>query len=97
MKRSQSVSQQIGLAQGKSGSELLGLSFCTSPSASAGGSTGSTPTSHHHNHPYAPLQSPSGNPSQTTTIHSPTLGSSTNRYAGQCIYTNICSLFDLLH
>ncbi|XP_026473052.1 F-BAR domain only protein 2-like isoform X1 [Ctenocephalides felis] len=81
MKRSQSVSQQIGLAQGKSGSELLGLSFCTSPSASAGGSTGSTPTSHHHNHPYAPLQSPSGNPSQTTTIHSPTLGSSTNRYA----------------
>lgn len=47
MKRSQSVSQQLG----KPSSDLLGLNF-QSPVAS----NASTPTS---SHPYAPLQSPS--------------------------------------
>lgn len=47
MKRSQSVSQQLG----KPSSDLLGLNF-QSPAAS----NASTPTS---SHPYAPLQSPS--------------------------------------
>lgn len=47
MKRSQSVSQQLG----KPSSDLLGLMFLQSPAAS----NASTPTS---SHPYAPLQSP---------------------------------------
>lgn len=57
MKRSQSVSQQIG----KPSSDLLGLSFVQSPTAS----NASTPTS---SHPYAPLQSPS-----QLALNSPTL------------------------
>ncbi|CAH1121497.1 unnamed protein product [Ceutorhynchus assimilis] len=57
MKRSQSVSQQIG----KPSSDLLGLNFVQSPTAS----NASTPTS---SHPYAPLQSPSQLP-----LNSPTL------------------------
>ncbi|KAL1129960.1 hypothetical protein AAG570_012904 [Ranatra chinensis] len=48
MKRSQSVSQQIG---GKLSNDLVGLSLAQSPT----GSSASTPTG---NHPYAPLQSP---------------------------------------
>ncbi|XP_066255217.1 F-BAR domain only protein 2 isoform X5 [Euwallacea similis] len=64
MKRSQSVSQQIG----KPSSELLGLNFVQSPTAS----NASTPTS---NHPYAPLQSPS-----QLALNSPTL-SVTSKYA----------------
>lgn len=48
MKRSQSVSQQIG---GKLSSDLVGLNLFPSPT----GSSASTPTA---NHPYAPLQSP---------------------------------------
>ncbi|XP_066157932.1 F-BAR domain only protein 2 isoform X2 [Euwallacea fornicatus] len=63
MKRSQSVSQQIG----KPSSELLGLNFVQSPTAS----NASTPTS---NHPYAPLQSPS-----QLALNSPTL-SVTSKY-----------------
>ncbi|XP_019765280.2 F-BAR domain only protein 2 isoform X3 [Dendroctonus ponderosae] len=57
MKRSQSVSQQIG----KPSTDLLGLSFVQSPTAS----NASTPTS---SHPYAPLQSPS-----QLALNSPTL------------------------
>ncbi|XP_050314762.1 F-BAR domain only protein 2 [Anthonomus grandis grandis] len=57
MKRSQSVSQQIG----KPSSDLLGLNFVQSPTAS----NASTPTS---SHPYAPLQSPS-----QLALNSPTL------------------------
>ncbi|XP_068916620.1 F-BAR domain only protein 2 isoform X3 [Tenebrio molitor] len=57
MKRSQSVSQQLG----KPSSDLLGLSFVQSPNAS----NSSTPTS---SHPYAPLQSPS-----QLALNSPTL------------------------
>ncbi|XP_018569463.1 F-BAR domain only protein 2 isoform X1 [Anoplophora glabripennis] len=57
MKRSQSVSQQLG----KPSSDLLGLSFLQSPTAS----NASTPTS---SHPYAPLQSPS-----QLALNSPTL------------------------
>ncbi|XP_075219585.1 F-BAR domain only protein 2 isoform X5 [Lycorma delicatula] len=49
MKRSQSVSQQIG--GGKLSSDLVGLNLFQSPT----GSSASTPTS---SHPYAPLQSP---------------------------------------
>ncbi|XP_017780237.1 PREDICTED: F-BAR domain only protein 2 [Nicrophorus vespilloides] len=60
MKRSQSVSQQLG---GKLSSDLLGLNF-QSPAAS----NASTPTS---SHPYAPLQSPS-----QPTLNSPTLSAS---------------------
>ncbi|XP_076261303.1 F-BAR domain only protein 2 isoform X11 [Rhynchophorus ferrugineus] len=57
IKRSQSVSQQLG----KPSSDLLGLSFGQSPTAS----NASTPTS---SHPYAPLQSPS-----QMALNSPTL------------------------
>ncbi|KAL1492767.1 hypothetical protein ABEB36_010967 [Hypothenemus hampei] len=57
MKRSQSVSQQIG----KPSTDLLGLNFVQSPTAS----NASTPTS---SHPYAPLQSPS-----QLALNSPTL------------------------
>ncbi|XP_063928188.1 F-BAR domain only protein 2 isoform X2 [Zophobas morio] len=57
MKRSQSVSQQLG----KPSSDLLGLNFVQSPNAS----NSSTPTS---SHPYAPLQSPS-----QLALNSPTL------------------------
>ncbi|KAK9889229.1 hypothetical protein WA026_004505 [Henosepilachna vigintioctopunctata] len=57
MKRSQSVSQQIG----KPSSDLLGLNFLQSPNAS----NASTPIS---SHPYAPLQSPS-----QLALNSPTL------------------------
>ncbi|KAJ8950393.1 hypothetical protein NQ314_007933, partial [Rhamnusium bicolor] len=57
MKRSQSVSQQLG----KPSSDLLGLNFLQSPTAS----NASTPTS---SHPYAPLQSPS-----QLALNSPTL------------------------
>ncbi|XP_060516342.1 F-BAR domain only protein 1 isoform X2 [Cylas formicarius] len=57
MKRSQSVSQQIG----KPSSDLLGLNLVQSPTAS----NASTPTS---SHPYAPLQSPS-----QLALNSPTL------------------------
>ncbi|CAH1964477.1 unnamed protein product [Acanthoscelides obtectus] len=64
MKRSQSVSQQLG----KPSSDLLGLSFVQSPTAS----NASTPTS---SHPYAPLQSPS-----QLALNSPTLSVS-SRYA----------------
>ncbi|XP_031336053.1 F-BAR domain only protein 2 isoform X3 [Photinus pyralis] len=60
MKRSQSVSQQLG----KPSSDLLGLNLFQSPVAS----NASTPTS---SHPYAPLQSPS-----QPTLNSPTLSSS---------------------
>lgn len=63
IKRSQSVSQQIG----KPSSELLGLNFVQSPTAS----NASTPTS---SHPYAPLQSPS-----QLALNSPTL-SVTSKY-----------------
>lgn len=66
MKRSQSVSQQLG---GKPSSDLLGLNLFQSPVAS----NASTPTS---SHPYAPLQSPS-----QPTLNSPTLSSS-SKYAG---------------
>lgn len=59
MKRSQSVSQQLG----KPSSDLLGLNLFQSPVAS----NASTPTS---SHPYAPLQSPS-----QPTLNSPTLSS----------------------
>ncbi|CAH1103640.1 unnamed protein product [Psylliodes chrysocephalus] len=62
MKRSQSVSQQLP------SSDLLGLNFLQSPTAS----NASTPTS---SHPYAPLQSPS-----QLALNSPTLSSS-SRYA----------------
>ncbi|XP_066909513.1 F-BAR domain only protein 2 isoform X4 [Halyomorpha halys] len=48
MKRSQSVSQQIG---GKTASDLTNMNLVQSPT----GSSASTPTG---NHPYAPLQSP---------------------------------------
>lgn len=65
MKRSQSVSQQLG----KPSSDLLGLSFFQSPTAS----NASTPTS---SHPYAPLQSPS-----QLALNSPTLSGS-SKYAG---------------
>lgn len=65
IKRSQSVSQQIG----KPSSELLGLNFVQSPTAS----NASTPTS---SHPYAPLQSPS-----QLALNSPTL-SVTSKYTG---------------
>lgn len=70
MKRSQSVSQQLG---SKVSGDLLGLNL-QSPAAS----NASTPTG---SHPYAPLQSPSvlQSPSQTT-INSPTFSSS-SRYA----------------
>lgn len=65
MKRSQSVSQQIG----KPSSDLLGLNFATqSPTAS----NASTPT---NSHPYAPLQSPS-----QLALNSPTLSVS-SKYA----------------
>ncbi|KAL3290141.1 hypothetical protein HHI36_023505 [Cryptolaemus montrouzieri] len=64
MKRSQSVSQQIG----KPSSDLLGLNFAQSPTAS----NASTPTS---SHPYAPLQSPS-----QLALNSPTLSVS-SKYA----------------
>lgn len=57
MKRSQSVSQQIG----KPSVNLLDLNFVQSPTAS----NASTPTS---SHPYAPLQSPS-----QLALNSPTL------------------------
>ncbi|XP_057659059.1 F-BAR domain only protein 2 isoform X3 [Diorhabda carinulata] len=57
MKRSQSVSQQLG----KPSNDLLGLNFVQSPTAS----NASTPTS---SHPYAPLQSPS-----QLALNSPTL------------------------
>lgn len=57
IKRSQSVSQQLG----KPSSDLLGLNFVQSPTAS----NASTPTS---SHPYAPLQSPS-----QLALNSPTL------------------------
>ncbi|KAF5294824.1 hypothetical protein FQA39_LY00308 [Lamprigera yunnana] len=60
MKRSQSVSQQLG----KPSSDLLGLNLFQSPVAS----NTSTPTS---SHPYAPLQSPS-----QPALNSPTLSSS---------------------
>ncbi|CAH1153512.1 unnamed protein product [Phaedon cochleariae] len=64
MKRSQSVSQQLG----KPSTDLLGLTFQQSPTAS----NASTPTS---SHPYAPLQSPS-----QLALNSPTLSVS-SRYA----------------
>ncbi|CAH0562721.1 unnamed protein product [Brassicogethes aeneus] len=64
MKRSQSVSQQLG----KPSTDLLGLSFVQSPTAS----NASTPTS---SHPYAPLQSPS-----QLALNSPTLSVS-SKYA----------------
>lgn len=60
MKRSQSVSQQLG----KPSSDLLGLTFVQSPAPS----NASTPTS---SHPYAPLQSPS-----QLALNSPTLSAS---------------------
>ncbi|XP_065165337.1 F-BAR domain only protein 2 isoform X2 [Atheta coriaria] len=60
MKRSQSVSQQLG---GKPSSDLLGLNFQSPAQSNA-----STPTS---THPYAPLQSPS-----QPTLNSPTLSAS---------------------
>lgn len=60
MKRSQSVSQQLG----KPSSDLLGLTFHQSPAVS----NASTPTS---SHPYAPLQSPS-----QLALNSPTLSAS---------------------
>ncbi|KAK7871365.1 hypothetical protein R5R35_006074 [Gryllus longicercus] len=71
MKRSHSVSQQLG--GGKASSDLLGLSLFPSPTASSA----STPTG---SHPYAPLQSPT----QSQPAGSPALpsASSTNsRYA----------------
>nr|XP_023026312.1 F-BAR domain only protein 2-like [Leptinotarsa decemlineata] len=64
MKRSQSVSQYLG----KPSSDLLGLNFIQSPTAS----NASTPIS---SHPYAPLQSPS-----QLALNSPTLSIS-SRYA----------------
>lgn len=69
IKRSQSVSQQLG---SKPSNDLLGLGFGSSAPSNA-----STPVSAH---PYAPLQSPSvlQSPSQLT-LNSPTLSSS--RYA----------------
>lgn len=60
MKRSQSVSQQLGKPSG----DLLGLNLFQSPVAS----NASTPTT---SHPYAPLQSPS-----QPTLNSPTLSTS---------------------
>nr|CAD7256853.1 unnamed protein product [Timema shepardi] len=66
MKRSQSVSQQLG--SGKPSSDLLGLNLYQSPTASSA----STPTG---SHPYAPLQSPS-----QPMVNSPA-PSSTSRYA----------------
>lgn len=66
IKRSQSVSQQIG----KPSSDLLGLNFIQSPTAS----NASTPVS---SHPYAPLQSPS-----QLALNSPTLSVS-SKYAGK--------------
>ncbi|XP_050519405.1 F-BAR domain only protein 2 isoform X4 [Diabrotica virgifera virgifera] len=70
MKRSQSVSQQLG----KPSSDLLGLNFLRSPTAS----NASTPTS---SHPYAPLQSPS-----QLALNSPTLSVS-SRYAATELQT----------
>ncbi|XP_049823327.1 F-BAR domain only protein 2 isoform X2 [Aethina tumida] len=64
IKRSQSVSQQLG----KPSTDLLGLNFAQSPTAS----NASTPTS---SHPYAPLQSPS-----QLALNSPTLSVS-SKYA----------------
>ncbi|KAF4533532.1 hypothetical protein B566_EDAN001017 [Ephemera danica] len=68
MKRSQSVSQQLG---GKPSSDLLGLNLFQSPVASVA----STPTggSAATAHPYAPLQSPPVLPSPTLpgALHSP--------------------------
>lgn len=66
IKRSQSVSQQLG----KPSTDLLGLNFAQSPTAS----NASTPTS---SHPYAPLQSPS-----QLALNSPTLSVS-SKYAGE--------------
>ena len=66
IKRSQSVSQQLGT---KPSSDLFGLNLFQSPVAS----NASTPTS---THPYAPLASPS-----QPTVNSPTLSSS-SKYAG---------------
>lgn len=83
MKRSQSVSQQLG---SKACGDLLGLNL-QSPVAS----NASTPTG---SHPYAPLPSPSilQSPSQPT-LNSPTLSSS-SKYAGLSdSYVLICSLF----
>ncbi|CAG2053027.1 unnamed protein product [Timema podura] len=77
MKRSQSVSQQLG--SGKPSSDLLGLNLYQSPTASSA----STPTG---SHPYAPLQSPS-----QPIVNSPA-PSSTSRYADGnkvCKYFNI--------
>ncbi|XP_018914390.2 F-BAR domain only protein 2 isoform X11 [Bemisia tabaci] len=64
MKRSQSVSQQLG---GKLSSDLVGLNLFQSPT----GSSASTPSG---SHPYAPLQSPtlSANNSAPTSIPSAT-------------------------
>ncbi|XP_021930360.1 F-BAR domain only protein 2 isoform X10 [Zootermopsis nevadensis] len=52
MKRSQSVSQQLG---GKPSSDLLGLSLFQSPTASSASTPTGVPSG---GHPYAPLQSP---------------------------------------
>ncbi|XP_049844711.1 F-BAR domain only protein 2 isoform X7 [Schistocerca gregaria] len=66
IKRSQSVSQQLG---GKPSSDLLGLNLFQSPTASSA----STPTG---NHPYAPLHSPT-----QPTVSSPAPSTSSSRYA----------------
>nr|CAD7453199.1 unnamed protein product [Timema tahoe] len=73
MKRSQSVSQQLG--SGKPSSDLLGLNLYQSPTASSA----STPTG---SHPYAPLQSPS-----QPIVNSPA-PSSTSRYAALVGFTS---------
>ncbi|XP_022915576.1 F-BAR domain only protein 2 isoform X2 [Onthophagus taurus] len=73
MKRSQSVSQQLGA---KPSSDLLGLNLFQSPAAS----NASTPTS---SHPYAPLQSPS-----QPTLNSPTLSGS-SRYGELDLFTEV--------
>ncbi|XP_069693092.1 F-BAR domain only protein 2 isoform X5 [Periplaneta americana] len=70
MKRSQSVSQQLG---GKPSSDLLGLNLFQSPTASSASTPTGAPTS--AGHPYAPLQSPT-----QPSVGSPA-PSSSSRYA----------------
>lgn len=77
MKRSQSVSQQLG----KPSSDLLGLTFQQSPAPS----NASTPTS---SHPYAPLQSPT-----QPTPNSPTLSTSSRYAGNYSLKTTIMRLY----
>lgn len=72
IKRSQSVSQQIG--GGKLNSDLVGLNLFQSPT----GSSASTPTS---SHPYAPLQSPTFATVSSPAPAQPTSSASSSRYA----------------